>query len=179
MSDDSIRRTDVVSKLTDRRGFLEGAATASLVGLAGFTGSAAGAEVEPDAVPQDLADAVFASRTGGVLERLSDEGVLPEASVDALPTTPTTTGLPEEGVARTGDVYVARRHTDDALVTVLARRDSEEAIGVVSPRGERGVEVYDETGEIDPAGACSCTDELCFDLESDLTNCWGIPSGCC
>ncbi|MFC7081758.1 hypothetical protein [Halorussus caseinilyticus] len=170
------------SSSINRRNVLRGAAAASLTGI-GLFGSSGGAVAKTEPLADERARQVFESDASELLGTLSDEGVLADASADALPTAPNARNAADVGVARAyndegKEVYVARETTDRGKLTVLVKAETGESLGVLSTPD--GIETYDSEGSVDPQQVgCICSDTSCVGAPGVINFCYGIPSGCC
>jgi len=166
----------------NRRNVLRGAAAASMTGV-GLLGSSGGAVAETEPLADERATQVFESDAGGLLETLSDEGVLEDASADVLPTVANARNSADVGVARVyndegAEVYVARKKTPRGKLTILTKAETGESLGALSTAD--GIETYTADGQVDPEQVgCFCSGTGCVGAPGYIQFCYGVPSGCC
>lgn len=149
MSDENIADDSSSTGSVNRRQFVKGLTAAGGLATFGTMGvSASSTEPKAEAVSQAEAERVFASQATGVLETLSSEGLLAEASLNELPTQQTTADPRKPGITHEvsggEDVYVSRQQTNDGTLAVLVRPGTDEAIGVHSTSDD--YTVYDADG---------------------------------
>lgn len=165
----------------NRRSLLRGAAAATVASgsLAALSGSAT-AKREP--IAQDRAAKMFDSKADELLNTLSEEGLLEDASADVLSTAPTIRRPADVGVARVynkkgNEFYVAREETEHGKLTIFVKAATDETLGVLST--DDGIETYNSEGSVDPELHCSCSDTACPDGAGNLKLCYYLPAGCC
>jgi len=163
----------------NRRSLLRGAAAASVTGgsLVGLSGGAA-AKTESIASPHAVE--VFDTRASELLDTLSAEGLLEDASAEVLSTAPTTRTRSDVGVARAyndegTEFYVAREETARGKLTILVKPETDRTLGVLST--DDGIETYGPNGQIEPTD-CTCSDDPC-NLSETILYCLAFPTDCC